>query len=152
MRQGHADSFSPINRFEGYAGFLNSVTEALDIVDELGTEQVGVLGDLFHMNIEDGAVPDTLRVAGRRLWQIHLADSNRQAPGTGHLDFLEILRVLDDIGFQGYLSLDSVPPLPDWKTVVRESIRFMKQMEQAVDLQRHILKERRSGRSAQTVP
>ena len=128
-------AIEPINRFEGYAGFLNSIMEAKSIADEVGADNVGVLADFFHVNIEDAALADTLRLAGDRLMCIHLADSNRQAPGTGHLDFLHIVRTLNSIGYSGYLSLDAVPAKPDWKTLVKSSIYFMKQMEQTAALQ-----------------
>ena len=128
-------AIEPINRFEGYAGFLNSIMEAKSVADEVGADNVGVLADFFHVNIEDAALADTLRLAGDRLMCIHLADSNRQAPGTGHLDFLHIVRTLNSIGYSGYLSLDAVPAKPDWKTLVKSSIYFMKQMEQTAALQ-----------------
>ena len=97
-----------------------------------------VVADLFHVNIEDGPVPEILRAAGNRLKHIHLADSNRQAPGTGHIDFLEMVRTLNAMGYTGYMSVDCVPPKPDWKTLVNSSITFMKQMEQQAELQRSI--------------
>ncbi len=128
----------PINRFEGYAGFLNSIVEAKSVAAEVGLENVGVLADFFHVNIEDGALTDTLRLAGESLMCIHLADNNRQAPGTGHIDFLQVIRTLNTMGYSGYLSLDAVPARPDWKTLVKSSIHFMKQMEETAALQDRI--------------
>ena len=128
-------AIEPINRFEGYAGFLNSIIEARSVADEVGADNVGVLADFFHVNIEDAALADTLRLAGDRLMCIHLADNNRQAPGTGHIDFLQVVRTLNAIGYSGYFSLDAVPARPDWKTLVKSSIDFMKQMEQTAALQ-----------------
>ena len=128
-------AIEPINRFEGYAGFLNSIMEAKSVADEVGADNVGVLADFFHVNIEDAALADTLRLAGDRLMCIHLADNNRQAPGTGHIDFLQVVRTLNSMGYSGYLSLDAVPAKPDWKTLVKSSIHFMKQMEQTAALQ-----------------
>ncbi len=118
---------------------MNTVAEALSVVEQVGADNLYVLADLFHVNIEDGPLTDTLRAAGDRLCHIHLADSNRQAPGTGHIDFLGVIRALNDIGFSGYLSLDSVPAKPDWQTLVRHSLPFMKQMEQAAALQERIV-------------
>jgi sugar phosphate isomerase/epimerase len=131
-------AIEPVNRFEAHAGFLNSIEETMSIVEEIGAKNLGVLADFFHVNIEDAALTDALRLAGSRLMHIHLADSNRQAPGTGHIDFLQVIRVLNAIDFTGYMSLDSVPAKPDWKTLVEESIRFMKQMEQTAALQQSI--------------
>ena len=133
-------AIEPINRFEGYAGFLNSIVEARDIVDEVDADNLGLLADFFHVNIEDANPSETLRLAGDKLMHIHLADSNRQAPGTGHIDFLQVIRTLNAMGFTGYLSLDSVPARPDWKTVVEQSIKFMRQMEQTAELQERIAK------------
>ena len=136
--RGVGIAIEPINRFEGYAGFLNSVVEAKSIADEVGADNLGVLADFFHVNIEDAALTDTLRLAADRLMCIHLADNNRQAPGTGHIDFLQVIRTLNAIGYTGYLSLDAVPAKPDWKTLVADSIHFMKQMEQMAALQTRI--------------
>ena len=69
---------------------------------------------------------------------IHLADSNRQIPGTGHIDFLGMVRALNEMDYSGYMSIDSVPPKPDWKTLLTSSITFMKLMEQQAELQRSI--------------
>ncbi len=131
-------AIEPINRFEGYAGFLNSIVEAKSIADEVGADNLGVLADFFHVNIEDASLTDTLRLAADKLMCIHLADNNRQAPGTGHIDFLQVIRTLNAMGYGGYLSLDAVPAKPDWKTLVKSSIGFMKQMEQMAALQKRI--------------
>lgn len=130
-------AIEPINRFEGYAGFLNSIVEARSVADEVGMD-LGVLLDFFHVNIEDGPVPETILVAGDKLRHIHLADSNRQAPGTGHIDFVQVVRALNTIGFDGYASVDSVPIKPDWQTLLKESIDYMKQIEKIVELQEQV--------------
>ncbi len=72
-------AIEPVNRFEPYAGFLNSIMEAMSVV---GAKNLGVLAGFFHLNIEDAALTDALRLAGSRLMHIHLADSNRQAAHT----------------------------------------------------------------------
>ncbi len=134
-RVGVDIAVEPINRFEGHAGFLNSLAEATDVVEEVGASNLGVLADLFHVNIEDGPLSDALRAAGRRLAHVHLADSNRRMPGSGHLDFFELIRTLNSIDFDGYLSLDCIPPRPDWKTQVRASIDYMRRVERLVEIQ-----------------
>ncbi len=131
-------AIEPINRFEGYVSFMNSVEDAMSVVRSLDMDNFGVMADLFHVNIEDGPVTDALRMAGDKLLYVHLADSNRQVPGTGHIDFLNVVRTLDEIGYTGYIATDTVPSLPDWKTVVTESIAFMKQIERTVALQHRL--------------
>ena len=123
-------AIEPINKFEGHAGFLNSIPEALSMIDEIGANNLGVQADFFHMNMADGHFTDTLQTTEDRLMHIHLAESNRYLLGTGHLDFACIVQTLKAMNFTGYISMDSVPAKPDWKTVLEQGISYMKQMEQ----------------------
>jgi sugar phosphate isomerase/epimerase len=123
-------AIEPINKFEGQAGFLNAIPEALSIVDEIAADNLGVQGDFYHMNMADGNLIETLRLMEGKLMHVHLAESNRYLLGSGHLDFAGIVRTLKEMNFTGYLSMDSVPAKPDWKTVVEQGISYMKQMEQ----------------------
>ena len=131
-------AMEPVNRFEGYAGFMNSVVDAVGVADEIGEDNLGVMVDFFHANIEDVSVGDAIRRAERRLMLIHLADSNRQMPGMGHIDFTGVIRELDEIGFEGYLSLDCLPARPDPTTYLGHSIDYMKRLEEAVALEKRL--------------
>ena len=122
-------AIEPINKFEGHAGFMNSIPEALSVIDEIDASNLGIQADFYHMNMEDGHLSETLKLTEGRLMHIHLAESNRYLLGTGHLDFAGIVRTLKEMNFSGYLSMDSVPAKPDWKTVVEQGISYMKQME-----------------------
>jgi sugar phosphate isomerase/epimerase len=73
---------------------------------------VKLLADLFHMNIEEVDLAESLRRAGQHVGHVHLADSNRQAAGRGHTSFGPIAAALRQIGFSGYCSAE-VLPLPD---------------------------------------
>ncbi|HLW46430.1 MAG TPA: sugar phosphate isomerase/epimerase family protein [bacterium] len=97
----------PINRYE--SNWLNTVEEVLDVLDRLGEDNLGVLPDTFHMNIEERDVPAALRLGGTRVWHVHLADSNRRAPGWGHLDFGPVVRTLDGMAYGGFLSAEILP-------------------------------------------
>ena len=131
-------AIEPINRFESYSGFMNTIPEVMNLIEQVEMDNLYILADFFHVNMEDGPITEALRSAGERLYHIHLADSNRQAPGTGHIDFLDVIRTLNEIGFDGYLALDSIPALPDWKTLLRQTLPFMKQMEATAALQEEI--------------
>ena len=132
-------AMEPVNRFEGYAGFMNSVVDAMSVAEEVNLDNLGVMVDFFHANMEDSSVTDAIRSAGQRLMLIHLADSNRQMPGTGHINFTRVIGELYQLGFQGYLSLDCLPARPDAKTYLENSIRYMKEIEQAVTLRERLL-------------
>ena len=101
----------PINRYE--CDYVNTLADAMDIVRQVGAPTLKVLADTFHMNIEEANIAESLREAGSLLGHVHLVDSNRQAPGHGHLDVREILRVLTDMDYQGFISFEVLPrPTP----------------------------------------
>jgi len=103
----------PINRYE--SNWLNTVGEVVALIGRLGEDNVGVLPDTFHMNIEEANPVAALGEAGSRLWHFHVADSNRRAPGWGHLAFRGYLDVLSGAGYAGCVSAEIVqhPTLED---------------------------------------
>jgi len=97
----------PINRYE--SNWLNTVEEVLDLLGRLGEDNAGVLPDTFHMNIEEADMTGALRQGGERVWHVHVADSNRRAPGWGHLDFGPVVRTLAEMRYGGFLSAEILP-------------------------------------------
>ncbi len=99
--------FEPINRYE--TDYLPTVEAVQDVIDRMSSPLLGVLADTFHMNIEEASIEESLRRAGPRLRHVHVADSNRLAPGWGHLDFPRILAVLRQMDYRGFLSAEILP-------------------------------------------
>jgi len=105
----------PINRYETL--LLNSVKETMDFIDTLANSQnIGILFDTFHSNIEDPDICKAMEYAGNRLFHVHFADSNRHLPGEGHIDFKAVYDTLKKMNFNGYVSIETLN-LPDRKTV-----------------------------------
>jgi sugar phosphate isomerase/epimerase len=104
-------SLEPWNRYETY--FLNRLDQAIEMWHATGLKNGGVMGDTFHMNIEEASIPDALRAAKGLLNHVHLADSNRAVAGRGHTDFRPILQALRDIDYHGYLSFEVMAPSGD---------------------------------------
>jgi sugar phosphate isomerase/epimerase len=104
-------ALEPWNRYETH--FLNRLAQAIELWQELGLANGGVMGDTFHMNIEEASIPDALRAAKGLLAHVHLADSNRAVAGRGHTDFRPILRAMVDIDYRGYLSFEVMAPSGD---------------------------------------
>lgn len=97
----------PINRYE--TNFINTLEEGIAVIEQIGMPNVSLMADVFHMNIEERDVCESLLVARRYLRYVHFADSNRHAPGTGHLDFKSVVGTLRRMGYDGYISLEFVP-------------------------------------------
>lgn len=110
----------PLNRYE--CDYLNTLTDVCRAAEEIGARNLKLLADTFHMNIEERDLAESFRAAAGLLKHVHLADSNRRAPGHGHLNVAGVLRVLKEIGYQGFLSFE-VFPIPDAVTATRDGIR-----------------------------
>lgn len=116
----------PVNRYE--TDFINTVEEGLEIIEEfnrLGFSNLGLMPDLFHMNIEEKSIEESLKLAGNKISYIHFADSNRYAPGNGHLDFISIINTLKEIGYDGYITLEILPK-PEPEIAASKGIEFIR--------------------------
>lgn len=101
----------PWNRYETY--LITRTHQAVQFVDEVGASNIGVMVDTFHMSIEEPDIAAAIRNAGSRLAHVHLADSNRAAPGEGHLDFDPIVQAILDTGYEGWVSYELLPAAGD---------------------------------------
>lgn len=109
-------TLEPVNRYEG--NFINTLSEGVEFIKRVGVSNLGLLVDTFHMNIEEISIYDSIIQAKDYITHVHFADSNRWAPGCGHLDFAKIVQILKKIGYQGYVSAE-ILPLPDSDTAAR---------------------------------
>lgn len=109
----------PLNRYE--TNLINSVADGVKLIGSLKADNVKLLCDLFHMNIEERDIAGALSEAGSLVGHVHFADSNRRAVGFGHTPMSPIISALRRIGYDGYLSAE-VLPLPDSNEAARQTI------------------------------
>jgi len=103
-REGTFVLLEPLNRYEDH--MLNRVEEAVELCQTVGRPSIKVMGGLFHMNIEEDDLGEAIRRSEGSLAHVHLADSNRLQPGTGHTDFAGAFGALRDAGFDGYMAME----------------------------------------------
>ena len=96
--------FEPLNRYEDH--MVNTVAQATELVRDAGSPGVRILADTYHMNIEEDDPCAALRAAGELLGAVHVSDSNRHQPGTGHVPFEAVVATLHEIGFDRVLSVE----------------------------------------------
>ena len=114
-------ALEPLNRYE--SRLANTVADGLDVIVKVGAENIGILADTFHANIEEVNIGESFRVAGDRLFHVHLADSNRWIPGYGHLDFKQVWDALGAIDYQHALVLEPLP-LPSAEALINAPARL----------------------------
>jgi len=114
---GQVFLYEPLNRYE--TDLFNTLEPAAAFLTSEHAEHVQLLADLFHMNIEEARIEETLRLVAGRVGHIHFADSNRRAPGFGHTAMRPIIDSLRDTGYAGFLSAE-IFPLPDRDQAARQ--------------------------------
>jgi sugar phosphate isomerase/epimerase len=138
-------ALEPWNRYESY--LVNRLDQSIRMVDEVDNPGIGVMADTFHMSIEDKDIPGAIRSAGKRLAHVHLADSNRAAPGEGFLDFTPIVEAIRDVNYQGVCSFELLPAAGDiWGVLqggkapefldpyTESAIKYMKNIEKSLGM------------------
>lgn len=98
----------PLNRFE--ATFLRTVGHATAIARAVNHPRVLALADLFHMNIEEADMAAPVVESGTLLGHVHIADNNRLEPGAGALDLRPTFGALQQIGYDGFVSVECFSP------------------------------------------
>lgn len=115
-----------INRYE--TNCLNTMQEAAEFARLVDHPNVRTMADTYHINIEESDPVESIRTYGHGLQNLHLADSNRHAPGTGHMDFKAIADALQETGFDKYCSFEvfGLYPWKQWFDTLEEADRQMK--------------------------
>jgi D-psicose/D-tagatose/L-ribulose 3-epimerase len=101
-------AIEPLNRFETY--FLNTAADNKALCDAVGHPRVGAAFDTFHANIEEKNIPAACRHLGPKLTHVQVSENDRGTPGSGHVDWDGLIRTLGDVGYDGWLSIESFGP------------------------------------------
>ena len=111
--------YEPLNRYE--TNLATTMKQGVELLETLDMDNVVLLADLFHMNIEEANIADGLRDGGRHIGHVHFVDSNRQAAGRGHMDYGPVAQALTEIGYDGYACAEAFP-IPDSDAAARQTI------------------------------
>lgn len=99
----------PCNRFETH--FLNIAEDAVQYCKDVGTGNMGVHLDCFHMIREEKSFTKAVKTCGKEyLGYVHVNENDRGIPGTGLVPFKEFFKALKDIDYQGYCVIESFDP------------------------------------------
>lgn len=93
-----------LNRYE--SALFHTVGSVAAVSRAVGSPNVKIMADLFHMSIEEVDLVAAIHSVGDVLGHVQLADSNRFEPGAGRLDIDPVLRELAAQGFDGWVSLE----------------------------------------------
>jgi D-psicose/D-tagatose/L-ribulose 3-epimerase len=95
----------PLNRYE--TSLINTVDQALAVVGQLPAEGIGLMLDVYHMNIEERDLPAAVERAGARIAAVQVCGNDRGAPGGDGIDWPALLAALEQAGYAGPLVIES---------------------------------------------
>lgn len=115
----------PINRYE--TDIVNTLDEGIELIEHLGCINLKLLPDTFHMNIEEADIVQSLSRHLPYIPYIHFADSNRLAPGFGHINFTDILSILLQHRYNGSLGLEIIPK-PRSSEAIQQGVNYIRSL------------------------
>jgi D-psicose/D-tagatose/L-ribulose 3-epimerase len=134
----------PLNRFE--TDLVNTVEQGLRLCADVGADNVGLLLDTFHMNIEETSLPTAITTAGPRVFHFQASENDRGTPGSGHVAWAEVVAALRGIDYAGSVVVESFLPTVQeiaravslWRPVAdsmdalaADSVRFLRPLLQS---------------------
>lgn len=124
-RAGITLVFEPINRYEN--NFLCTADSIVSFIRDNSLTATKLMLDTFHMNIEEQNIEDTILRTSAYTSYFHFADSNRLAPGNGHIDFKKIVACLKKVHYNGVISAECLP-LPTEKAASKQWLSAVKEL------------------------
>jgi hydroxypyruvate isomerase len=100
----------PINTRDIPGFFLRNTAQALEIIDEVGSDNLFLQYDVYHMQIMEGDLATTLQKNLARIAHVQIADNpGRHEPGTGEINYDFLFDFLDRIGYPGWIGCEYKP-------------------------------------------
>jgi len=116
--------FEPINQFE--IDSFNTISQSLELLKEIDSDNLKLLIDSFHTYLEEDPdfIWEDLKEIVHLVGHLHLADTNRKAPGTGHFDFKTFLNIFKKKGYKGFASIETIMK-PSFEIVAKKSSEYL---------------------------
>lgn len=109
--------------------FLKETRMAAEIVRLIGSPRLKILYDVYHMEINEGHLRENILSYGDTFGHVHIADvPGRHEPGTGTIDYVEVLKCLDSTGYKGVVGCELFP-----KQNTAEAVRAIMEVKAAVE-------------------
>lgn len=100
----------PINTRDIPGFYLNRSAQALSIIDEVGSPNLHLQYDIYHMQIMEGDLARTIEANLARIPHMQLADNpGRNEPGTGEINYSFLFGHIDRIGYAGWIGCEYKP-------------------------------------------
>ncbi|HEY1147534.1 MAG TPA: hydroxypyruvate isomerase [Pseudoduganella sp.] len=114
----------PINTYDIPGFFLSGTRQGLELIEEVGSDNLFLQYDIYHMQRMEGELANTIRNHKSVIKHIQLADNpGRFEPGTGEINYRYLLKLLDEIGYDGWVGCEYKP-----QTTTAEGLGWRQQL------------------------
>lgn len=117
---GIAMNLEPLNITTDHVGnFLARTQMAAEMTRLIGSPMLKVLYDVYHMQLNEGSLCDTIKAYADQFGHIHVADApGRHEPGTGEINYHNVFACLEASGYIGRVGFELMP-----KTTTAEAVK-----------------------------
>lgn len=111
----------PVNTFNIPGFFLNRTQQGIDIIKEVGADNLFLQHDIYHMQRMEGELANTIQANLPMIKHMQLADNpGRNEPGTGEINYKFLFKFIDDLGYDGWIGCEYSP-----KTTTEEGLGWI---------------------------
>jgi hydroxypyruvate isomerase len=112
----------PINTRDIPGFYLNRTQQAIDVIADVGSDNLWLQYDIYHMQIMEGDLAPTMQKHKARIAHIQLADNpGRNEPGTGEINYPFLFGFIDRSGYDGWIGCEYKP-----KTSTQEGLSWIR--------------------------
>ncbi|MGA2111637.1 MAG: TIM barrel protein [Anaerolineales bacterium] len=104
-------NLEPLNTLVDHPGYwLNHSRPGLELVLSVNSPSVRLLFDIYHMQVMEGNLIETLTANVKAIGHVHVADvPGRHEPGSGEINFARVFEALNRAGYEGYVGMEFSP-------------------------------------------
>ena len=100
----------PINTFDIPGFYLNRTAQAIALIEEVGSPNLYLQHDLYHMQRMEGELANTIAKHLPRIAHMQIADNpGRNEPGTGEINYAWLFGFIDRLGYDGWIGCEYKP-------------------------------------------
>lgn len=111
------------------ANFILTLKEAVTLVEQFAHPQLCTIYDVKSASSEGKPLDALIREFAPYIGHVHANDANRRGPGFGDTDFVPVLHTLQEVNYEGYVSIEVFDYTPDPVTIATNSLAYLHQCE-----------------------
>jgi sugar phosphate isomerase/epimerase len=124
VRTGTKVYLEPLNRYQDH--MINTLADARSYIEENQLKHTQIIGDFYHMNIEEDDISQAFHKNRDLLGHVHIADNHRYQPGSGSIDFKKHFEQLRADGYDGYIVYEGRIRAEDPAAAYQQSLQFLR--------------------------